>query len=189
MGITNQEYFLLFVLTYLLVGALTPLMRKIAIATDVVDRPNAMHKSHKQPVPYLGGVAIILGVVIISYSASLFSNYTSATFWLASSVLGPALFLGLIGLWDDVKNLNPLPRFISTGDKIRITVDGTTLTKTINSISGNTITLGSNTGITNTTNLVIDTSNPRNYGKQNSPAIVYQIIPSFSDVEYRIMKT
>jgi UDP-GlcNAc:undecaprenyl-phosphate GlcNAc-1-phosphate transferase len=113
MGITNQEYFLLFVLTYLLVGALTPLMRKIAIATDVVDRPNALHKSHKQPVPYLGGVAIILGVVIISYSASLFSNYTSSTFWLASSVLGPALFLGLIGLWDDVKNLNPLPRFIA----------------------------------------------------------------------------
>ena len=113
MGITNQEYFLLFVLTYLLVGALTPLMRKIAIATDVVDRPNALHKSHKQPVPYLGGVAIILGVVIISYSASLFSNYTSATFWLASSVLGPALFLGLIGLWDDVKNLKPLPRFIA----------------------------------------------------------------------------
>lgn len=113
MGITNQEYFLLFVLTYLLVGALTPLMRKIAITTDVVDRPNASHKSHKQPVPYLGGVAIILGVVIITYSASLFSNFTSSTFWLASSVLGPALSLGLIGLWDDVKNLKPLPRFIA----------------------------------------------------------------------------
>ena len=113
MGITNQEYFLLFALTYLLVGALTPLMRKVAIATDVVDRPNAVHKSHKQPVPYLGGVAIIIGVVVISYSASLFSNYTSNTFWLASSVLGPALILGLIGLWDDVKSLKPLPRFIA----------------------------------------------------------------------------
>ena len=113
MGITNQEYFLLFVLTYLLVGALTPLMRKIAIATDVVDRPNALHKSHKHPVPYLGGVAIIFGVVIISYSASLFSNFTAGTFWLATSVLGPALLLGLIGLWDDLKNLKPLPRFIA----------------------------------------------------------------------------
>ena len=113
MGITNQEYFLLFVLTYLLVGALTPLMRKIAIATDVVDRPNALHKSHKHPVPYLGGVAIIFGVVIISYSASLFSNFTADTFWLATSVLGPALLLGLIGLWDDLKNLKPLPRFIA----------------------------------------------------------------------------
>ena len=113
MGITNQEYFLLFALTYLLVGGLTPIMRRIAIATDVVDRPNSSHKSHKKPVPYLGGVAIIIGVISISYSALLFSNFNSNTFWLATSVLGPALALGLIGLWDDVKNLKPLPRFIA----------------------------------------------------------------------------
>jgi UDP-GlcNAc:undecaprenyl-phosphate GlcNAc-1-phosphate transferase len=113
MGITSKEYFLLFVLAYLLVGALTPLMRKIAIATDVIDLPNSSHKSHKQPVPYLGGVAIIIGVIIISYSTSLISNFTTKTFWLATSVLGPALALGLIGLWDDLKNLNPLPRFIA----------------------------------------------------------------------------
>ena len=113
MGITNKEYLLLFVMAYLLVGALTPLMRKIAIATDVIDRPNSSHKSHKKPVPYLGGVAIIIGVVTISYSTSLVSNFTTKTFWLATSVLGPALLLGLIGLWDDLKNLKPLPRFMA----------------------------------------------------------------------------
>ena len=113
MGITNTEYFLLFVISYLLVGVLTPVMRRIAIATDVVDRPNSSHKSHKKPVPYLGGVAIIIGVVTVSYSASLFSEFTSSTFLLATSVLGPALLLGLIGLWDDIKNLPPLPRFIA----------------------------------------------------------------------------
>ena len=113
MGITNTEYFFLFVISYLLVGVLTPVMRKIAIATDVVDRPNSSHKSHKKPVPYLGGVAIIIGVITVSYSASLFSQFTSSTFWLATSVLGPALLLGLIGLWDDVRNLPPLPRFVA----------------------------------------------------------------------------
>ena len=113
MGITNTEYFLLFVISYLFVGVLTPVMRKIAIATDVVDRPNSSHKSHKKPVPYLGGVAIIIGVITVSYSASLFSQFTSSTFWLATSVLGPALLLGLIGLWDDIRNLPPLPRFIA----------------------------------------------------------------------------
>ena len=113
MDITNTEYFLLFVISYLLVGVLTPVMKKIAIATDVVDRPNSSHKSHKKPVPYLGGVAIIIGVITVSYSASLFSPFTSSTFWLATSVLGPALLLGLIGLWDDIKNLPPLPRFIA----------------------------------------------------------------------------
>ena len=113
MGITNKEYFLLFVASYLLVGVLTPLMRKIALATNVVDNPNAAHKSHKKAVPYLGGVAIIIGIISISYSTSLISNFTSTTFWLATSVLGPALLLGLIGLWDDLKNLKPLPRFIA----------------------------------------------------------------------------
>ena len=113
MGITNTEYFLLFVISYLLVGVLTPVMRKIAIATDVVDRPNSTHKSHKKAVPYLGGVAIIVGVILVSYSSSLISNFSSETFWLATSVLGPALALGLIGLWDDIKNLPPLPRFIA----------------------------------------------------------------------------
>jgi UDP-GlcNAc:undecaprenyl-phosphate GlcNAc-1-phosphate transferase len=88
-------------------------MRRIAIATDVIDRPNSSHKSHKQPVPYLGGIAIIIGVIAISYSTSLVSNFTTKTFWLATSVLGPALALGLIGLWDDLKNLKPLPRFIA----------------------------------------------------------------------------
>ena len=113
MGITNNEYFLLFVTSYLLVGVLTPLMRKIALATNVVDSPNAPHKSHKKAVPYLGGVAIIIGIIFVSYSTSLISNFTSTTFWLATSVLGPALLLGLIGLWDDLKNLKPLPRFIA----------------------------------------------------------------------------
>jgi len=113
MGITNKEYFLLFVFSYLFVGLLTPVMRKIAIATDVIDRPNSSHKSHKKPVPYLGGVAIIIGVITVSYSASLFSEFTSSTFWLATSVLGPALLLGIIGLWDDIRNLPPLPRFIA----------------------------------------------------------------------------
>ena len=113
MGITNTEYFLLFVISYLFVGLLTPVMRRIAIATDVVDRPNSSHKSHKKPVPYLGGVAIIIGVITVSYSASLFSQFTSSTFWLATSLLGPAFLLGLIGLWDDIRNLPPLPRFIA----------------------------------------------------------------------------
>jgi UDP-GlcNAc:undecaprenyl-phosphate GlcNAc-1-phosphate transferase len=113
MGITNQEYFLLFLSSYLLVGLLTPVMRRIAIATDVVDKPNTTHKSHKQPVPYLGGVAIIIGIIVVSYSTSLVSNFTTDTFWLATSVLAPALLLGLIGLWDDMKNLPPLPRFVA----------------------------------------------------------------------------
>jgi UDP-GlcNAc:undecaprenyl-phosphate GlcNAc-1-phosphate transferase len=95
-----------------LVGLLTPLMRKIALANGILDRPNSAHKSHKKPVPYLGGVAIIIGVIVVSYLALIFSNFAWSNFWLASSVIGPALAMGLVGLWDDLRSLNPLPRFI-----------------------------------------------------------------------------
>jgi len=112
MAISNTEYFLLFVITYALVGILTPVMRKIAIANQILDVPTSSHKSHTKAVPYLGGVAILIGVTLISYLALVFSNFTVSNFLLATSVLGPALVMGLIGLWDDLKNLLPLPRFI-----------------------------------------------------------------------------
>ena len=112
MTISQVDYFLLFVISYVIVGLLTPLMRKIALAQGVLDRPNSAHKSHKNPVPYLGGVAIIIGVVVVSYIALISDKFIWSNFWLATSVLGPAVVMGLVGLWDDLKSLNPLPRFI-----------------------------------------------------------------------------
>ena len=113
MGISNQDYFLLFLMSFTLVGILTPIMRKIAVAQNVIDLPNSPHKSHKKSVPYLGGIAIITGVVSTTYFASLISEFTRDTFLLATSVLVPAVILGIIGLFDDIKNLSPWPRFVA----------------------------------------------------------------------------
>jgi len=112
MAISQVDYFFLFVISYVLVGLLTPLMRKIAVSRKIFDKPNSAHKSHTNPVPYLGGVAIILGVVSTSYLTLFLSPFTIDDLMLATSVLAPAIALGIIGLWDDLKNLSPLPRFI-----------------------------------------------------------------------------
>lgn len=112
MLISYGQYFLLFSATFFLVGLLTPLMRRLAISKGILDRPESLHKTHLTPVPYLGGVAIIIGVTLATYSALLFSNFMLNSFWLATSILVPAMALGLIGLWDDVRNLHPFPRFI-----------------------------------------------------------------------------
>lgn len=112
MGITLSEYFLLFVATFALVGFLTPVMRRIAIKQNVFDAPTAAHKTHKEPVPYLGGVAIIIGVLVVTYGTALLKNFSSQNFWLATSVLAPAAVLGIVGLIDDLRNLRPAPRFI-----------------------------------------------------------------------------
>jgi UDP-GlcNAc:undecaprenyl-phosphate GlcNAc-1-phosphate transferase len=110
MQATGLQYFLLFFATFALVGTLTPIMRKIAISNKIYDLPNAAHKTHKEPVPYLGGVAIIIGVTVISYSAAIYKNFNKHDYLLLTSVLAPAIILGLIGLWDDLRNLRPGPR-------------------------------------------------------------------------------
>jgi len=88
-----------------------------------------------------------------------------------------------------VGNTNVVAKFITTNDKIRLKVDGTTLLKTINDITGNLITVNSSTGITNTTNLTIDTTNAQNFGKPTVPSLVYEVIPQFNNVEYKIIRT
>ena len=112
MQATGFQYFLLFFATFALVGTLTPVMRKIAISKKIYDLPNAAHKTHKEPVPYLGGVAIIIGVTLISYAAAIYKNFNKEDFLLLTSVLAPAIILGLIGLWDDLRNLRPGPRLV-----------------------------------------------------------------------------
>jgi UDP-GlcNAc:undecaprenyl-phosphate GlcNAc-1-phosphate transferase len=112
MQATGLQYFLLFFATFALVGTLTPVMRKIAINNKIYDLPNAAHKTHKEPVPYLGGVAIIIGVTVISYAAAIYKNFNKQDYLLLTSVLAPAIILGLIGLWDDLRNLRPGPRLL-----------------------------------------------------------------------------
>jgi len=112
MEISTRDYFILFTVTLILVGLLTPLMRKFAISKQILDLPNSNHKTHQQAVPYLGGVAIGLGIIIVTYSALITKGSSTNNFLLATSLIGPAIALGLVGLWDDVKNLPPLSRFI-----------------------------------------------------------------------------
>jgi UDP-GlcNAc:undecaprenyl-phosphate GlcNAc-1-phosphate transferase len=136
MKLELAEYLLLFVASVTLVGLLTPLVRKLATALDVVDRPSESHKTHKEPIPYLGGIGIIMGVVIITYGAIAINGRDSA-FALANTLLIPAILLGLIGLVDDVKKLAPWPRFIAQ-NAVALVIAGILIaTNTLGSPSGN----------------------------------------------------
>jgi len=112
MNLNANEYFILFGSSFILVSFLTAVMRIVALRLGVVDAPIEAHKTHKNPIPYLGGVAIVLGVVLVVVGSSIASNYSMATIWLAASVLIPAILLGIVGLIDDIKRLSPWPRFI-----------------------------------------------------------------------------
>jgi UDP-GlcNAc:undecaprenyl-phosphate GlcNAc-1-phosphate transferase len=107
------QFLFLGVLTFIFVGVLTPLMRKLALQIGAVDAPNLARKVQKEPVPYLGGVAIAIGVVAASYGSLLAVDFTMETFRLASFVLVPAIAISAMGLIDDLRGLAPWPRLIA----------------------------------------------------------------------------
>ncbi|MEI9906662.1 MAG: MraY family glycosyltransferase [Actinomycetota bacterium] len=107
-----KQYLLLGAIAFILVGVITPVMKSIAIRIGAFDSPNIARKVHSEPIPYLGGIAIALGILVSSYGALLYSNMTMDNFNLASSVLIPALAMALMGLFDDLRGMEPWPRLV-----------------------------------------------------------------------------
>ena len=112
MSINSIQYLLLGILAFVLAGSLTWPVRKIAISVGAMDKPTLDRKTQKEPIPYLGGVAIAGSITILTFAAVIKSNNTQATFPLAAMLLFPALFLGVVGLIDDLRTLQPMPRLI-----------------------------------------------------------------------------
>ena len=132
------QFLILGALTFIFVGVLTPVMRKVALSVGAVDAPTVARKVQKEPVPYLGGVAIALGVVIASYAALLTADFSMESFRLASFVLVPAVAISIMGLVDDLRGLQPWPRLIAqtaTGVIVAVIL---TLTDTMGVAFGNT---------------------------------------------------
>jgi UDP-GlcNAc:undecaprenyl-phosphate GlcNAc-1-phosphate transferase len=105
-----SQYLYLALATFIFVGALTPIMRKLALKVGAVDAPNMARKVQVEPVPYLGGVAIVIGVFVATYSTLIIKDKEIA---LASTVLIPALLMAAMGLADDLRGLKPWPRLIA----------------------------------------------------------------------------
>ena len=113
MGFSLSQFLILGLATFALVGGLTPVMRKIALKIGAVDRPNLERKTQSEPVPYLGGVAIAIGITVASFAALLYSDSSAETFNRALSVLIPAILISAMGLYDDLKGLEPWPRLVA----------------------------------------------------------------------------
>lgn len=110
MSYTAVQYILLGLAAFAMSGLLTWPVRKLAIAIGAMDHPNLERKTQKEPVPYLGGLAIAITILVITYASIAAKLPTAEKFTLASQVLIPATLLGLMGLVDDLKGLAALPR-------------------------------------------------------------------------------
>ena len=118
MSITAAQFAILGVAAFALTGLLTWPVRALAIRLGAMDKPNLARKTQTEPVPYLGGVAIALGITIITFAAVFVGGNTNGENNgqlkdLALTVLLPALLLGAMGLFDDLRSLSPWPRLIT----------------------------------------------------------------------------
>ena len=112
MSISAIEFVLLGGAAFVLSGLLTWPVRKLAMWVGAMDKPTMDRKTQKEPVPYLGGVSIALTVSLITYASIIYSDNTKTTFPLVTYLLLPAVFMGAMGLVDDLRGLQPMPRLI-----------------------------------------------------------------------------
>jgi UDP-GlcNAc:undecaprenyl-phosphate GlcNAc-1-phosphate transferase len=116
--VRTLEYLSLFAASFVVTACVTAPIRRLAIRLRVLDVPNVERKSQPEAVPYLGGIAIALGISLVTVGGLLggFANSLSGDLLdlidLASTVLLPALLLGAVGLIDDLYLLSPWPRLV-----------------------------------------------------------------------------
>jgi UDP-GlcNAc:undecaprenyl-phosphate GlcNAc-1-phosphate transferase len=95
-----------FALSFLLSLTIVGVMRKIAIRFNVMDAPDSSRKLQANPVPYLGGVGLILAFLICLSLGYLTLSPSDSLIIESISLLAPCLLMGLVGLWDDLRNLS-----------------------------------------------------------------------------------
>lgn len=89
-----------FTIAVLFTAWLTPKLREAAIRFGIVDHPDGALKTHREPVAYLGGLAIYLGF-LLSLTATLPFDEDVLGMLLAGSILV------ILGLLDDLGSLGP----------------------------------------------------------------------------------
>jgi len=113
-----SPYIYVFYLSFVLAFVLTPIMRAIALYYGIIDHPDKIRKMHKEPVAYLGGVAVFiawLGGVAVSEMLRLHRidpGWPTDAAGMAHPIIRfgvviGALLIALLGLWDDVYKLEP----------------------------------------------------------------------------------
>ncbi len=103
------EYWILFVVSFLAAFLFTPLLRKLAVFLDIQDYPTE-RKIHRQPIPYLGGIAFHISMSLCFIYMIYFVPYVlhiQDTIQLFFTLYGAAVCFQLLGIFDDITPISP----------------------------------------------------------------------------------
>ncbi|MBN1823297.1 MAG: undecaprenyl/decaprenyl-phosphate alpha-N-acetylglucosaminyl 1-phosphate transferase [Endomicrobiales bacterium] len=95
-------YFVTVIMSFAIAYALTPVLRIIAQKFGILDHPHSNVKTHKDPTPYLGGIAIWLGWLTSLFIVRLFTHFPSGTLRSLRGIMIGSVVIILLGLIDDI---------------------------------------------------------------------------------------
>jgi UDP-GlcNAc:undecaprenyl-phosphate/decaprenyl-phosphate GlcNAc-1-phosphate transferase len=108
-------YLSCFVTAALLSLLLTRWVRKVATVRGWVKTPELDRHVHTRPVPTLGGVAIYVSFMAVCAAVLIVPKWLGFPFALpvmkTFGILGPALIVFLLGLYDDLYSIGPYRKF------------------------------------------------------------------------------
>ena len=105
------------ILAVAFVGSLaaTWLCKKIAIKFGIVDRPDALVKTHREPIAYLGGIGMLIGLTVgVLAGIGCLRNeefFSPALKWLLGILAGGAIAC-FVGLADDMFDIKPTKKLL-----------------------------------------------------------------------------
>jgi UDP-GlcNAc:undecaprenyl-phosphate GlcNAc-1-phosphate transferase len=105
-----------FVLSTLVGTLLTPMVRRLARKFGALDHARSSRKIHGQPIPRLGGIAIVTAFYVPLIGLLLFHTGAGQLFLAERQhvvgLFAGGLIIALLGLYDDLRGANAVKKFI-----------------------------------------------------------------------------
>lgn len=116
----NQKFFYLtgFLLAAVCGAACTYFTKKFAIKNNIVNNPNPIVSQHKKPIAYLGGAGVFFGFLLsyllthLTFIKDFLTNEKIKNRVQPEDLLICGLAFLTLGIYDDLKVLKPLRKFI-----------------------------------------------------------------------------
>lgn len=105
-------FVLVFATGFLLALALTPLTARVAARTGAVDRPRDRHR-HARPTPKLGGVPLFIAFVVAVIVSLVYPRTDEFEMLRVIGLLAGCALVFLVGVYDDYRELAPLPQLVA----------------------------------------------------------------------------
>ncbi len=104
-----------FVCAALVSFSLTPLVRLLALRLGFLDAPSSPVKTHKEPTPVFGGVAIWAGFMVTMLLLRFITTFPTGTLYNLRALMVGGTLVFLLGLVDDLKRpegVDYKPKFV-----------------------------------------------------------------------------